>query len=309
MRIGSRGYMDVIKANLAAPADRMTRLYGQLTSGTRLQTLSDDPLAATRAVRAHAALDELHARRFVVQQGQQLLGAADTALGQMACGLSQCADLMLQSSDPGLGTSERAALASQIRNISSALITAGNTEVQGQYIFAGSKNTNAPFEADKTANLPVLYHGNLQQPVYRISPVEQTPTGFTGQQVFNYAAATGEQPIADVPTDMFSLLEQVAMAVEHDDQSQVQQLLPQIQACHAHLVGLRGQAGVITQRCERAQSAADDAQARLQQLLSDDEGLDYAGAISDLSQQQTIYQAVLGMTSRLLQMPNLFDLS
>ena len=73
------------------------------------------------------------------------------------------------------------------------------------------------------------------------------------------------------------------------------------------MVSVRGQTGVVSQRLGQAQSAATDADLRLNELLSNEESLDYSSALTDLSNLQTVYQAALSLTSQVLQMPNLFE--
>ena len=307
MRVSSRGYMDTVKRNITLPSERIGQLYAQLSSGKRLGKLSDDPLSAMRSVRLHAQLDEVSARQDVIQQGQAFLGAADSALGQIGSLLGQCSELALRATGSQLSDSERAALAAQVRALQPSLVLQGNAEVQGRYLFAGTETATAPFEAADEANLPVLYHGNHQPLSLQISPVEQAKVSFTGAEVFNYPDATGTRPVAGVDTDAFSLLEDLAGAIETGDRATVEALTPQVQTLQAHVVSVRGQTGVVSQRLGQAQSAATDADLRLNELLSNEESLDYSSALTDLSNLQTVYQAALSLTSQVLQMPNLFE--
>ena len=308
MRIGTRGYIDLIKSSVARPAQRLSDLYSQLTSGKRVTKLSDDPLVASRSVRGQAALQEIDARKFVIQAAQPLLGAADGALGEMAPALARCHDLALRAVSPELDPSERQAMAQEIRQISSSLVAAGNQAVHGQYVFAGSKIDVIPFQETPGGNLPVTYSGNHQQLAYTISPSQTAPVGLTGAYIFNFPDASGQRPLATVDTDVFSLLKDLADSVERGDVNRVGDLGQEVQTCQAHVVAARGKIGAMTQSYDQALNSAEDAEVRIRQVLSADSDLDYAGAIVDLRQQETVYQAVLGATSRMLNMSDLFDL-
>lgn len=308
MRIGSQSSIQQVKTNLARPAARLGVLYGQLTSGKRLEKPSDDPVASARVVQGQAVLDELDSRKFVLQMGKQLIGAADGALGQISSSLSRCKDLALEGAAPTLNADERAAIAQEIRSLSASMVTTTNTQVQGQYIFAGTQTGTMPFEAVDDANLPVLYHGNHQQVIYTLTQSDSAPVGLTGSQVFNYPDATGTRPITGVDQDVFSLLGNLADAVQCGDVNALTDLGTQLSATYSHVVGARGQVGVIAQRYDRALNVADDTELRVKDLLGTDQDVDYASAISDLSREQTVYQAALSMTSKLLEMPDLFDL-
>ena len=300
MRVSALGQTEAIKASLARHSARLGRLHEQLTAGKRVCSLADDPLSATRAIRAHSALAELDSRRFVIGDAQRLLGAADGALAEMGQALQRCHDLSLRSLSPQLGESERRALAQEVRYLSSALMAAGNLEVQGSYVFAGTQTNTKPFQPSDLGSLPVAYQGNHQALTYRLGPAQSLPAGFTGAQLLNYPDAGGQRPITGVDSDVFALLEELAGAIERGDTGRVSELSGSVSACHEHVVSLRSQAGVMLQRCEAATSACDAAEVRLRALLAQDEDLDIAAAITDLSAEQTAYEALLAI-------PNLFE--
>ena len=209
---------------------------------------------------------------------------------------------------PSVGQPERGALAEQVRSLASSLVAAGNTNIQGQYIFAGSQTGTAPLQETEGANLPVLYRGNHHHLSYQIRPDEQITVSFTGAQVFNYPDATGERPVADTDRDVFSLLADMADAMERGDTQQLQDAATQLDKLHAHVVNLRGQGGTYSQRCARAVRTGDDAALLLSQILADEESVDTTAAVVELSNLETTYQAALSLTQQMLQMPNLFDL-
>lgn len=308
MRIGYRGYMSLIKSNVSRPADRLTDLYGQLTSGRRIQTPSDDPLAASRAVRGHALLSEIETRQFVIRQGQQLLSAADGALGGMGTSLSRVKDLGLQAAAPYLEAGERHALAMEVRDIADQLVVLGNTQVQDIYVFGGSQTGAPPLERSEGNLPPVLYHGNQQQLNYMLDSIQSAPAAFPGHYVFNFTDKSGGRPVEGADEDVFSLLNDLAGAIERGDMPQVTSYRDQVDACRTHIIAVRGQVGVATQRYQRAQAMSEEANLRTRELLSAEEDVDFAAAISDMQQQETIYRAALSLTGRLLEMPNLFEM-
>lgn len=307
MRIGSRGYIDVIKANLARPGGRVNDLYMQLGAGKRINKLSDDPLAAARTVRSHNSLTELDSRKLVVAQGTQLLGATDTALGSITTSLTRVKDLVLRASNQSLAATELAAIAQEIGQISSSMAAAANINVHGQYVFAGSKTDTVPFTETPTGNLPVAYNGNGYAPTYKISSAESVAAGVTGANVFNFPGTDGERPIEGVDTDVFSLLKDVVDSISRGDTNRVATLSSQVEDSLDHVVSLRGHVGALAQRYEHLEQTAEETDTRIRELLATDEDLDYASAITDLRQQETIYEAVMGITSRMMAMSNLFE--
>lgn len=307
MRISNQGFINTVKRNLAAPAEAMGRLYAQTSSGQRLQKLSDDPRAMVRALGAHASLKELDARRTVARQGQELVSATDTALGQVSDSLSQAKSLALRAATSSVGDSERVALAQQVRSLQSALVLAGNTSVGGHYLLSGSRTDTPPLQETTGGAVPVAYQGNHVALTYQVSAEQRTAVGFTGAAVFNYPDGGGERAVSAVDQDVFSTLSDLADAIETGDQEQLAQLTTNLDELHTHTLSLRGEAGVLAQRWNRTLSAADDTSVLLNQVLADEESVDYTSAIVDLSNLQTAYQAALSLTSQMLALPSLFD--
>lgn len=307
MRIASSGYIDTIKLSLSQATKRLDLLYAQLSSSKRLRQLSDDPLAAAQCVRFQAALKELQARKEVAQQAKQCLGATDTALNEIGQGLSQAYQAALRGQQSVLTASERQALATELRSLSQRLVTVGNTEIMGRYIFAGSRTDTRPFVQAEPANLPVLYQGNHVPLTYHISPEESVQASLTGAMVFNFPDAQGQRPLPEVNLDAFSLLEKMAQLLEQGDLNALEPCLDELKRLHAYVVGLRGQAGIQSQRCDRALNTIDLVEVQLREMLTEKESVDFASAIVELNTQQTIYQAALAATSRLLSIPGLFD--
>jgi len=307
MRIASSGYIDTIKRSLSHATKRIDLLYAQLSSSKRLRQLSDDPLAAAQCVRFHAAVKELQARKEVAQQAKQCLGATDTALNEISQNLLQAYQAALRGQQSVLTDTERQALATELRSLSQRLVTVGNTEIMGRYIFAGSLTDTKPFVRSEQANLPVLYQGNHVGLAYHITPEECVQASLTGAKVFNFPDALGQRPLPEIPQDTFSLLEKTAQVLERGDLAALESCLEDLKRVHAYVVGLRGQVGIQSQRCERALQAIEGVDLQLREMLTEKESVDFATALVELNTQQTIYQAALAATSRLLSIPGLFD--
>lgn len=309
MRVSARSAATLLKTSLSRPAERIGRLYTQLSSGQRLTELSDDPLAAMRTVRLHSALASLDSQRSVLSAASRLLGAADTALGTMGEALQGCGSVALRAQSPTLGEAERRALAEQVRSYAATVQTAGNQSVQGVYVFGGTATDSSPLAAnsDPDSSFPVTYGGNDQALQYQVSPAETMPVSFSGAEVFNYAGSTGERAVAGVDTDVFSLLKDLADSLERGDTNRVADLAGQVDACREQVVNVRGRAGLLVQRQEAAGQACDWSELQLEDMRSAEEDVDLATAITDLRNEETAYQAVMGMVSQLLQLPSLFE--
>ena len=170
----------------------------QISSGRRILTPSDDPVAAARALEIN------HAQAMNNQYGLSLGNAKDT-LGMVDSQLSSAGDLLtrvrelaVQAGDAALSTSDRKSISTELRARYDELIALGNsTDGTGQYLFSGYQGGTRPFTGS-VAN-GVAYRGDEGQRALRVSSSREMPVSNSGNDVFmsikngNGVFATGTQ--------------------------------------------------------------------------------------------------------------------
>jgi len=136
-------------------------LTGQLASGVRVNSLSDDPLAAGENVELLNQIqrDDSFTQTSSLVQGQ--LQVADSALGSVVSQLTQAISLATSASNGTLNASDRRSISNQLAGIRDEVVSLANTSYQGQYIFGGSQTGMTPFSIS-SASLPATaaYHGD-----------------------------------------------------------------------------------------------------------------------------------------------------
>jgi flagellar hook-associated protein 3 FlgL len=151
----------------------------ELSSGVAVTSLSSNPVAAGENV---LLLNEIQQDDSFTTSASQVTGqlqVADTSLGSVVTQLTQAISLATSANNGTLDASQENAVASQLQGILGEVTSLGNTEYQGQYIFAGSTTSTAPFDTagnyqgDQIVNTLVTPSG---QPIQLNVP---------GSQIFN----------------------------------------------------------------------------------------------------------------------------
>ncbi|MGC9319463.1 MAG: flagellin [Armatimonadota bacterium] len=306
MRVSTRGYNADVAASLARAQQDLRRLSRQLSSGKRLTRPSDDPVAVGAIINARADLANVLNRQKVLQRAIRLTGPADDALDNMAVALRGVRDIALACTQPGLTQAARASQATMVRSHRNRIFDEANTMVQGEYIFAGKLSQTKPFA--ETAG-GVVYSGDSEGMDLWVAPGRPLEVTIPGDRLFNFTDAGGTRPVPGVDSDLFTLLDDLAEAIEAGDDTAVTRLAGDIDRLYHHVVEQRGVLGARVQRMEDAQRSAADAEVAAREILSDTEDVDVAGALMELQHQQICYQAALAATSKLSQIPTLFELS
>ena len=161
------------------------QLTQQLSSGVRVNSLSDDPVAAGSNVLLLNQIqkDDSFSLSSSLVSGQ--LKIADTALGSVVSQLTQAISLATSGNNGSLNDSQRQAIAQQLAGIRDEIQSLANSGYQGQYIFAGGQSGTAPFATDEsTSPATTTYNGDTNVNYL------QTPNGQTiqlnipGSQIF-----------------------------------------------------------------------------------------------------------------------------
>src|SRR5579863_1316517 len=138
-------YISNLAASLNQSQATEQQLSAQLSSGVRVNSLSDDPLAAGENVELLNQIqrDDSFTQTSSLVQGQ--LQVADSALGGVVSQLTQAISLATSADNGTLNANDLKSVSNQIAGIRDEVVSLANTSYQGQYIFGGSQTSSAPF--------------------------------------------------------------------------------------------------------------------------------------------------------------------
>jgi len=164
----------------------------ELSSGVRVNSLSDDPLAAGEnvALLNQIQLDDSFTQTSSMVQGQ--LQVADSALGGVVSQLTQAISLATGANNGTLNANDLKSISNQIAGIRDEVVSLANTSYQGQYIFGGSQTGTAPFTiSSATTPATATYNGDSVVN-YLVTPNGQRiQLNVPGNQLFT-ASGTGD---------------------------------------------------------------------------------------------------------------------
>jgi flagellar hook-associated protein 3 FlgL len=166
------------------------QLSSELSSGVRVTSLSTDPLAAGENVRLLNQMqqDDSFTQTAGLVTGQ--LQVADSALGQVIDQLTQVVSLATSANNGTMNAGNRQSISNQIAGIRGEILTLANSSYQGQYIFAGSANSAAPFSLSSAASpVTVTYNGDQNMNFLETPGGQKIQLNVPGNQIFAGAGA------------------------------------------------------------------------------------------------------------------------
>jgi flagellar hook-associated protein 3 FlgL len=161
-------------------------LTAELSSGVRVNSLSQDPLAAGQNV---LLLNQMQQDDSFTQSSNLVTGqlqVADSALGQVVTQLTQAISMATAANNGTMNAGNRASIADQISGIRAEVLSLANSSYQGQYIFAGGQTGNTPFSLSTAASPATVTYGGDTDVNYLESPDgQQIQLNVPGSQIFS----------------------------------------------------------------------------------------------------------------------------
>jgi flagellar hook-associated protein 3 FlgL len=178
MRVDPSYITNLVSALDQTQADQ-EQYSSELSSGVAVTSLSSNPVAAGENV---LLLNQIQQDDSFTTSASQVTGqlqVADSALGSVVTQLTQALSLATSANNGTMNASDVNSVATELQGIEDEVVSLGNTEYQGQYIFAGSTSSTAPFDA--TGN----YAGNQNIDYLETPNGQQIQLNVPGSQIFN----------------------------------------------------------------------------------------------------------------------------
>jgi flagellar hook-associated protein 3 FlgL len=162
-------------------------LQQQLSSGRRVVTPSDDPLAAGQAITSSTNLSMTSAYASNREAANRSLGLESNALSSVVSSLTDVLTRVVQAGNGTMADTDRNTLATVLSNSRDALLgLANSTDGNGQYLFSGTTGDAAAYVKDPVSG-QITYNGSTGQRLIQVEQTRQMPGSDIGSDIFNRA--------------------------------------------------------------------------------------------------------------------------
>jgi flagellar hook-associated protein 3 FlgL len=290
-------YVNGLVASLNKSTLSEQQLTTQLSSGLRVSSLSDDPVAAGQASLLSSAISQDDSFVQTASSAQSLMRVADSALGSVVTQLTSALSLAVAGNGGTLSRSDLSSLSQQLSGLRDQVVALANTSYQGNYVFAGSQGNVQPFTVDtSTSPATTTYNGDSQVGTVTTENGQQIQTGLAGAAVFS-------APGADVMTALNNLVADFASGTVSSTAS------VNVGVLSAALGNVSQQRSVLDSSLSRLESASVYAQTDATNLIASISTLvaaDPAAVATQLSAAETQNQALMSVIST-VEKQSLFD--
>jgi len=192
MRIASNTAYRRLTNTLQGNYERLFRAQDQLSTGLRVAKPSDDPASAARIIQLRQRLSRNEASSQAADRGGDVLNAGAARLGDAASLLSEARALIVQAQNGTLSAEDREVIGTQLFSLRDQLLSLGNSEQGGRYLFSGSATAEEAFQEVKLGDsVRALYVGDDLTQQFDLGSGVQLGINVPGDVAFGGAKPTG----------------------------------------------------------------------------------------------------------------------
>lgn len=190
MRISTSMLYNVNVANINRQQSAVLHTQQQLSTGRRVVSPSDDPVAAARALEVSQSIARVELQAKNQGTAMDALKNLDSQLGAIGDVLDYVRERVVQAGNGSLSTEDKQAIATDIRAQFESLLNLSNTkDAEGEYLFSGYMGDTQPFSGNIAS---VAYQGDQGVRTLQISNTRHIPTSVSGNELFmNISSVNG----------------------------------------------------------------------------------------------------------------------
>lgn len=298
MRVTQNTTANLVLNSLQTIRRRMEELEQQASTGVKISAPGDDPVTAQQILHMKSlmAAGDQYSRN--ISNGISWLSMTEAAMDEMGNVLTRAKELTVQMANATSDAKARESGMNEIIQLRNQLIQLGNTQLNGRYVFGGFKNDTPPFDAAGAFN------GTDDSITIEIDRGAFVPINYSGGNLLR-----GGTPPGSTGTDIIGTFDNLIAALSANDQAGVQAELPNLESALSQVLSNRTDLGARMNRLESQKNVIEEMKSSLTKVLSDKQDVDFMQVISDLTKQQTAFEAAIAASGKISQVSLLDYLS
>lgn len=276
--------------NMSQNLGRFEKINNQVSSGKLLHRPSDDPNGVSKAMNLKSTLaantqferNSNEAKLWMNETGQNIDSMVDA--------MQRVRELAVQGNNGTYSELDQTAMAAEIEELTERMRQLANAKVNGQSLFNGQK----------TGEMPFPEKGN-----FAVDSTDLIAKTFTIGEGIKIQSSVLPDELFGTETDennIFKTLQSISNNLKAGNSVD----LDKIDAGIDRLLTVGAENGVRQNRAEAVENRLLDSNLELKSMLSKVEDIDYAEAIIKLTSEESVYQASLAASSKIIQ-PSLMD--
>ncbi|KHE91517.1 MAG: flagellar hook-associated protein FlgL [Candidatus Scalindua rubra] len=286
-RVNLETFISNTLANVQKSTSNMSRLQEQISTGKRVNRVSDDPAGARKILSLRSEDLMLDQYASNIQTATQSLDFSASALQNTSDILVRITELTMQGVSDSTDQGGRTIIANEINQLLETIMQSANAQRLGRFTFAGTETSTEPFVPTRNSSgdiSAVTYNGNRETIEYNVGPNINTVVNLTGDEVF-------------VSSNLFDTIIKIRDNLSDGSITFARNELGNLDNASQNILNSIAKAGGISNTLELTGNRITDTKLSLQEVLASAESADIAELVLKLTEQQNIFEASLSSGS------------
>jgi flagellar hook-associated protein 3 FlgL len=291
-------------AQMGITQDRLSKTQTQLSTTKQINKPSDAPDQAATITRLKSAIDRQNSYVMTINSVKDKLSQQETAASNATDVLTRLKELTIQAANDTYSAVDRKSIDLEVKQLRDQLLSLANTQdVNGNFIFSGSRVSKQAFATDNNGKL--VYQGD--------QTVSSTGVGDQSAVDMNRSGTNPFDKIVRVDGNnkktavgFFQVIDDLSAALQANDASTIKRAVGEVGTLQQGLSDSLASIGAATNKIDNQASLAEENVLRMKATLSQVEDTDYTKAIADMNKDMLALQAAQSSFAKISQL-NLFD--
>jgi len=278
---------------------RLSEIQRQAVTGRRGNRPSDDPFAVEQSLGFRSKIAASENARKNIDMSKDWLLATDKTLSDAAGLLLRSKNLNLQGANEALGPEEREAVAIEVNQILEEMVDVSNTRHGDDHLFSGFQINSPAFIETRNANgliTSVTANGDISGQIVReVEPGIDIVVNVPGDTVFD----AGPPNIFESLINLRDYLNPGPTDPPYD-WNNVSSVLGELDTHMDSVLDVQAAVGTKIRRLTSSADRMGVSELGMKELRSKAEDADMAEVVTELNQQQFIYETALAVNGKVL---------
>jgi flagellar hook-associated protein 3 FlgL len=294
MRVTNQIVLRNSQSSLQRSLSEMERARLDIASGIRVRRMSDSPIDAARIVGLGSSMRAIEQFRRNITIAETKASAEEIALSTLTDTLSRGLELAIGQVSSAASPESRRIVKAEVDALINLAVGLGNTRVGEEFIFAGTRAAEAPFRVPAAGEPFSALTDGSGDPV--------NPTGGIPVEIGDGRLLTpthnGTEAFLD--TNALEALRGLSAALDTNDVPGISSSIDALRNAVSSVQGIVVRNGVRVNELESVRLSLGDLELTLQATRSQLRDTAIDQAMIELVGRQTLYQAAMATTSRVL---------
>jgi flagellar hook-associated protein 3 FlgL len=301
MKIATNQYFMKLGRHLAEQQADIATLQAKLATGDTMVTPGSEPRIAARSLELNSIIEKQQGFLDNLSRLDGRLMQEEGVVTTMRTLVTRMQELSIKASNDTYSTSDRAAIAAEMQGYRDEILALANTtDPDGNYLFAGIRNSTQPFVENKDG--VVMYRGDQTPTRIEVDLGHSLRINTTRDDLLPDLVRNADDPNTRTNASVFRAFDDLIAAIRTSDSAGVRRGLGELDKVASNLDQYTVDIGLRRIIVESKTDITTDRKLAMTNLLKRERELDYATAVTELNSHMLALEAAQSTIAKISQM-------